>query len=76
MKTFRYWYTDDEDFEYNVDKSDIRLCIKTLLSDMDKKSLIEIIIDSVMDEDLFDYFEDEIKDYFEYDAIEWYKENR
>ena len=76
MKTFRYWYTDDEDFEYNVDKSDIRLCIKTLLSDMDKKSLIEIIIDSVMDEDLFDYFEDEIKDYFEYDAMEWYKENR
>lgn len=76
MKTFRYWYTDDEDFEYDVNKSDIRLCIKTLLSDMDKKSLIEIIMDSVMDEDLFDYFEDEIKDYFEYDAMEWYKENK
>ena len=76
MKTFRYWYSEYEDFEYNVDKYDCRARIRTLLCYDDKTALIDFIMDYVPEEDLLDYFEDELKDYFEEEAMEWYKENK
>ena len=76
MKTIRYWYTDDEDFEYNILSHEWRCRVRTLLSYDDKYSLIDFIMDYVSEDDLFEYFEDEIKDYFKDDAMEWYREHK
>ena len=59
-----------DDFEYEIDYKDFRYYIKTKLSDMDKKSLIELILNADIDEFLFDYFYEEIYDEFYGEAYE------
>lgn len=75
MKTIRYWFGDN-DFEFSLSNSELRTRIKMWLSDYDKKSLIEFIVDNISDDDLFDYFAEDLEEYYEDEARELYKQRR
>ena len=75
MRIIRYWFGDD-DFEFELSNYDLRTFIKTRLSDYDKKSLIEFIVENVSDDDLYYCFEEELKEHYENNAYEIYKQRR
>ena len=58
-----------KEFEYDVNHRDFHTYIKQLLSDMDKKTLIDIIMDNDP-EYLLNYFEDDVYEHFKDDAYE------
>lgn len=63
----------EDDFTYTADWHDVREEVKRLLSDMDKKSLIELLLEQDHIEDYFDW---ELEEAFKADAYEMYKESR
>ena len=70
--TIKYTFGEDE-FNYEVDWRDVKTELKRIMSDMDKKSLIDLLLEQ---DGIEDYFEWELEDAFEHDAREMYKESR
>lgn len=58
-----------KEYEYNIEYKDFCFYIKTLLSDLDKNNLIDIIMDSDPDY-LLKYFYDDVFDHFQDRAFE------
>ena len=72
MKTINYWFTEDEDYEFNISNHDVRAKAKEWLSDFDKNSLLDFIMDNVSTDDLFDYFAEQFEEYYEAEARDLY----
>ena len=61
-----------EDFEYEVEEVDYR----SILDELDKKELIDYILDNIDYSDIEENFYDEIKEYYESEADEWFRESK
>ena len=68
----KYTFGEDE-FNYEVDWYDVKTELKRIMSDMDKKSLIELLLEQ---DGIEYYFDCELEYAFESDAREMYKESR
>ena len=68
----KYEFGEDE-FNYEVDWYDVKTELKRIMSDMDKKSLIDLLLEQ---DGIEDYFDWELECAFENDAREMYKESR
>ena len=67
---------DDEDYEYDASWNECRFIIKKELNKMTKEDLIDFILNDIdSDEQLEEYFEEDIKDYYYDDACECYKDS-
>ncbi len=61
-----------EDFEYEVEEVDYR----SILDELDKKELIDYILDNIDYSDIEEDFYDIIKEYYEMEADEWFRESK
>jgi hypothetical protein len=61
-----------EDFEYEVEEVDYR----SILEELDKKELIDYILDNIDYSDIEEDFYDKIKEYYESEADEWFRESK
>lgn len=66
-----YYKFNDDDFEYEPSLKSLEQAKRDILSELDKKDLIEIIM---AEDDIEECFYDEFKDYFEEDAREEYEQ--
>lgn len=60
-----------EDFEYEVD-----IDYKSILDELDKEELINYILDNIDYSDIEEDFYDIIKEYYEMEADEWFRESK
>ena len=60
-----------EDFEYEVDVD-----YKSILDELDKEELINYILDNIDYSDIEEDFYDIIKEYYEIEADEWFRESK
>ena len=69
MKYIKYYFGEDL-FEFPLDKHELRLYVKERLSDWDKNSIIDFVVENISDKDLFDIFYDDLHDEYENEAFE------
>ena len=73
--TITYWFGEDE-YEFYIPIHDVREAIREYLSDCDKNTLIDFIINEMNSDDLFGLFEEQLMEKYEDVAYMYYKENK
>lgn len=70
-----YYVEDNFDFEYYVPMCLVR---KALMDMLGEKGMIKVCEEEDLKDQyaLAEWFRDDLKDYFEEEALEWYRENR
>ena len=61
-----------EDFEYEVEEVDYR----SILDELDQKELIDYILDNIDYSEIEENFYDMIKEHYESEADEWFRESK
>lgn len=82
-------FGDAEEFEYEIDNDDLKSALRIILMPSKKeesnsdirqgiwsgiKLMLDLIDDFDLLEDFADGYEDELRDYFEFEALNWYRE--
>lgn len=70
-----YYDFGEYGYEYEVENERIDDAVREILSDKDKNELIDIIIENIGSEFYYDWFENELTEYFYEDAQEMYEDS-